>query len=175
MGISLFYALACFSTLYFFMALSNFIATASSVYKKDLMKESFVSSSVITTSTLCSRYDKSSIILLSNYLKLELFLFISFICSAVQWKFISPSNRSRFYKPNWFGMAKVGWGMFNSLSLFYFHWNENPYWTFCSQLATTRWMEMGFFLLATSHHLRLKLQEMIHGMNSKLWPVLLYV
>lgn len=58
-----------------FIALSNFTATVSSVYKKDLMKESFVSSSVITTSTPCSRYAKSSIIL-SDYLKLELSLFV---------------------------------------------------------------------------------------------------
>lgn len=156
-----------------FITLSNFNVAVSSVYKRDLTKVSFVSSSVITTSTPCSRYTSFVSIWV---LELELSLFLIYIYSAVQRKSISPSNWSRFYKPNWFGMAKVGWGMLTpSVIILILAWDQNLYWSFSSQLTIIRLMEMGFFLLATSHHLRLKRQEMIHGMNSKLWRVLLYV
>jgi hypothetical protein len=45
-----------FSTVFSFIAFPNFNVAVSSAYKRNLRKMSFVSSFVITTSTLCSRY-----------------------------------------------------------------------------------------------------------------------
>ena len=106
-----------------------------------------------------------------------MFLFIFYIYSAVQREPISPSNWSRFYKSNWFGVAKAGWGMLNSFVIVSFSFEMKiPCWFFFTlNWQYVRWMAMEFFLLATSHHLRLKLQETIHGMSSKLWRVLLII
>ena len=101
-----------FSIVFSFITLSNFIVAVSSVYKRDLTKVSFVSSSVIWV------------------LELELSLFLMYIYSAVQGKSISPSNWSRFYKPNWFGMAKVGWGMLTPVIILILAWDQNLYWSF---------------------------------------------
>jgi hypothetical protein len=43
--------------------------------------------------------------------------------------------QSRFYKPNWFGIAEVGWGMLTPVLFLMLAWDQNLHYNFRSQLV----------------------------------------